>query len=198
VDGKDDTAAGLSPSSKGAAHDLNNLLATILGCAELVLLRLEAGSPVRRDLEEIRSAAERAAGLVRALNGSRGAPAAGRGASFPAATVLLVEDEEIVRRLAAHFLEEAGYRVREAADGPSALALLRDPTAGIELMVTDVRLPGMDGKDLVDAVRQVKPSLPILLVSGALAPDGADGASFLAKPYSPEQLLERVRSILRR
>ncbi len=113
--------------------------------------------------------------------------------------ILLVDDEAAVRRFATRALESRGYRVIEAEDGPSALALaLRHPEP-IDLLLTDVAMPGLNGRELAAALRTTHPGIAVLYMSGyaelALAEDGraADGAGFLAKPFTVEQLAARVR-----
>lgn len=115
-------------------------------------------------------------------------------------TVLLIEDDEMVREMARRALERAGYTVVEAADGDSALALTAD---GVEYdaVVTDVVMPGVDGRALseaLDATRRV----PVLFTSGhadsLLGERGIirAGVNFLRKPYSAEALCERVEMML--
>jgi two-component system, cell cycle sensor histidine kinase and response regulator CckA len=114
--------------------------------------------------------------------------------------VLLVEDEDGVRRVARRALELHGYRVIEAADGARALELAR-ATSSIGLLVTDVMMPGMLGPALAAAVREVVPGLPVLYMSGHT--EGAARAGlldpsipFLAKPFSPDGLVDKVREVL--
>ncbi len=127
------------------------------------------------------------------------APPAGRG------TVLLVDDEEPVRRLAERALSRHGWQVLSAETAEAALALLERPeTAPIVAIVTDMVMPGMDGAALVTAVRARlnRPRLPALLVSGyaeaslreALAE--GQGVLFLAKPYALKQLVDRLSEAL--
>jgi PAS domain S-box-containing protein len=124
------------------------------------------------------------------------------------ATVLLVEDEEIIREFTAEALRELGYRVIEAEDGPDGLHALRkslrspEETA-VKLLVTDVGLPGgLNGRQLADAARELVPELPILLISGYAGdamkqqtPLGPDMA-MLSKPFALEVLAEKVRAII--
>jgi two-component system cell cycle sensor histidine kinase/response regulator CckA len=118
------------------------------------------------------------------------------------ARILLVEDEESVRKLAVRFLGDSGYNVVEAGDVPSALAVLHHHGGRIDLLVTDVAMPGKSGVDLADEMRKVYPRLPVLFVSGY-----ADGESMkrsllpgleqlLGKPFRPEDLGNGVRSLL--
>lgn len=94
-----------------------------------------------------------------------------------AKTVLLVEDDDVVRQLTVEVLEEFGYRVHALRDAPSALELLRSDQS-FDLLMSDIGLPGMDGRALVEAARQLRPTLPVLFASG----------------YSERELLEEVRA----
>ena len=114
--------------------------------------------------------------------------------------VLLVEDEDGVRRVARRGLELHGYRVIEAADGARAVELVR-ATPSIGLLVTDVMMPGMLGPALAAAVHDIVPGLPVLYMSGyseEVAREGLLDPSipFLAKPFSPDRLADKVREVL--
>ena len=116
-------------------------------------------------------------------------------------SVLLVEDEDQVRRLAHEILSEAGYRVLATSDPESALRILAAHDQNVDLLVTDVVLPGMNGRQLSDRARAVRPLLRTLYVSGYLddrllvtGPEGPP--AFLQKPFPPEALLECIREVL--
>ena len=115
--------------------------------------------------------------------------------------VLLVEDDALVRRYTANQLRALGYRVSAATDGNDALAMLqRDP--GIDLLMTDVMMPGMNGPQLAEAARRLRPGLPVLYSSGysedVLASEGRlpPGVLLLAKPYQQAELARRLRQAL--
>jgi two-component system NtrC family sensor kinase len=117
-------------------------------------------------------------------------------------TILLVEDDEEVRRFAAEVLRDQGYKVHAAGDGPSALRLL-DSESGISLLFTDVVLPGgMNGRQLADEVRRVRPDLKVLYATGytrnAIIHQGRLDAEveLLTKPFTADALLRKVRQIL--
>jgi CheY-like chemotaxis protein len=115
----------------------------------------------------------------------------GRSAS-PA--VLIVDDEPFIRMAAADTLSDAGVTPYEAADADEALGLLGEHPE-IELIVTDVNMPGMDGVALARRVRDLRPDLGIILTSGRraiLAPELPARAEFLAKPYGARQLLAAI------
>ena len=113
-------------------------------------------------------------------------------------TILLVEDEPAVRNLAAETLRDCGYIVLEAVDGPSGLATLASE-ARVDLLVTDVGLPGLNGRQLADAARESKPTLPVLFITGyaGVALDGGlpPGMAAIAKPFSLDVLAERVAAM---
>jgi CheY-like chemotaxis protein len=116
-------------------------------------------------------------------------------------TILLVEDEQAVRTLAARALREQGYRVLSAEHGRAALVHL-ESEPDIDLLISDVVMPEMGGVDLAERTRGMRPGLPILLISGYTDSDSLrrgisdSGLPFLQKPFSPESLLRRVRELL--
>jgi CheY-like chemotaxis protein len=115
--------------------------------------------------------------------------------------VLVVEDEDDVRIYSTESLRELGFTVLEAHDGPSALRLI-DSHPEIELLFTDVGLPGINGRDLVEQARQRRPDLKVLFTTGyardAIVHQGRldPGIELLAKPFTRAQLAERVRQAL--
>ncbi len=117
-------------------------------------------------------------------------------------TVLLVEDNAEVRRYTAGVLASSGYHVLEAADGAAALTLVREYKGDIHVLVTDVIMPGMSGKDLADRIRDLRPKLQVLFISGytadVLARRGVlqEDVAYLPKPFSADSLVARVRELL--
>ncbi|HEV8463135.1 MAG TPA: PAS domain S-box protein [Gaiellaceae bacterium] len=117
-------------------------------------------------------------------------------------TVLLVEDETVVRHLVSEILSANGYTVLEAADGPSALELLRRHTAPVDLLVTDVVMPGMSGPEVAQAVTAMRPGTQVVYMSGytdqAIGHHGVleAGMAFLQKPFSADDLTRKVRAVL--
>jgi PAS domain S-box-containing protein len=116
-------------------------------------------------------------------------------------TVLVVEDEPVVRAVILEMLGEQGYRTLEAVDGPSGLRILRHD-ARIDLLVTDVGLPGMNGRQLADQARETRPDLKILFITGyaesvAMA-DGflQPGMEMITKPFDLENLSQRIRRMI--
>ena len=115
-------------------------------------------------------------------------------------TVLLVEDEAGVRAVAAEFLRELGYQVLEAEDGPAVLRMLRSG-ARMDILVTDVGLPGgMNGRQVAEIVRERRPGLPTLFVTGyageILAGQLAAGMEVIGKPFALDALATKVRSMM--
>lgn len=117
-------------------------------------------------------------------------------------TVLLVEDEDAVRDLATRILQAAGYTVLAARDGASAFERLRTGGADVELIVTDVVLPGMGGRELAERVGQLRPDIPVLYTSGhtddtVLAHGVAQNlVHFIPKPYTVSALTNKIRDVL--
>ncbi|WP_242662453.1 ATP-binding protein [Teichococcus deserti] len=122
--------------------------------------------------------------------------------SGPAGTLLLVEDEAPLRRLAERALRRAGWTVEVAEDAEAALALIESKELAPALLVSDVVMPGMDGAALARLLRPRFPAMAVLLVSGyapSMVEEGLAGDSpphFLAKPYAPAELVAQVRAIL--
>jgi two-component system C4-dicarboxylate transport response regulator DctD len=112
--------------------------------------------------------------------------------------VLLVDDEDVVRRITARILAGAGFRVLEAHDGEQAATLLATlGTNAVGLVVSDIRMPGMSGIELAAMVSERWPTVPVLLVSGQGGPPAGYPVPFLPKPFLPERLLAAVHDLLR-
>ncbi|RML54190.1 hypothetical protein APX70_03417 [Pseudomonas syringae pv. maculicola] len=117
-------------------------------------------------------------------------------------TIMIVDDEPTIRMLVAEVLEDQGYIPIEAGEGASALRIL-ESDARIDLLVTDVGLPGgMNGRQVADAAREVRPDLKVLFVTGyaenaALAHDTLEpGMHVLPKPFAIAELIGRVTELL--
>src|SRR3954468_22103304 len=116
-------------------------------------------------------------------------------------TVLVVEDEPVVRGVIVEMLQDQGYRTLQAVDGPSGLRLLR-LNERIDLLVTDVGLPGMNGRQLADQARETRPDLKILFITG-YAENAAIAKGFLqpgmemvTKPFDLDNLSQRIRDMV--
>jgi two-component system cell cycle sensor histidine kinase/response regulator CckA len=131
----------------------------------------------------------------------KGAPAS-RPETEP--TVLVVEDEEILRTTIRRLLQEQGYTVLVAPNGAAALQLMEEAEGkSIDLVLTDLRMPVMDGRQLASALARRRPSLPIVFMSGFTAQLMdlrlvSPNLAFLAKPFKNEDLLAAVRAQLTR
>jgi CheY-like chemotaxis protein len=198
------------------AHDLNNTLTVITGFSELLLGVMSECDPYRRYAEEIQRAGQYAAELTQQLlpraepppppaEASRASRAL-RGLAhehYGHETILLVEDDEAVRDAIGHELVVLGYRVVEAADGPEALRVAKGPPGRrIDLLLTDVMMPEMDGCALAARLRERQPALKVIFSSG-YARDVALGQSphrsgdgFLPKPYNAAALVHTICAVL--
>jgi CheY-like chemotaxis protein len=116
-------------------------------------------------------------------------------------TVLLVEDEDALRKLVAKVLEEGGYRVLEAANGLDAVAAAEGHRGPIDLLITDVVMPRLSGPELAQRLRNLRPGLEVLFMSGyndsRLVSRGLEEAkvNLLIKPFTPDQLADRVQEL---
>jgi two-component system, response regulator PdtaR len=112
-------------------------------------------------------------------------------------TILVVEDEVLVRMLIADQLRNAGFSVIEAADADEALALLAH-TFNVRLVLSDIQMPGsMDGVGLTRAVRSTYPAVKVLLASGQAAVlDGVEHDGFFPKPYDVVQIVNHIKMLL--
>lgn len=118
-------------------------------------------------------------------------------------TVLLVDDHDLVRRTTCAILTSAGYRVTTAANGPEAISIA-ERSPGFDLLLTDLMMPGMNGRELLQKLRERWPGLPVLMVSGMgeslkECPELFDSTFiFLPKPFQINELLEAVRTLIGR
>lgn len=211
----------------GMAHDFNNLLSAILGLADLALLEVEPESSVARDLKDIRAAAEKAAGLTQQLlafgvlrkqRSVQEDPSAEKmpleGALDPVAlddamvagpsetVVLVAEDETFVRELIGRILGAEGFKVLAAANGEHALEVARRFAGRIDLLLSDVMMPKMNGRELAEKLAAERPGIKVLFISGytddLINAQGMlpGGHYLLRKPFSPEELRRRITAEL--
>jgi CheY-like chemotaxis protein len=117
-----------------------------------------------------------------------------------AGTILLVEDEESLRTLTRNMLEQSGYTVLEACNGIEAVDLARDCSGSIDLLLTDMVMPGMNGRAVAEKVVQLYPDIRVAYMSGYTGFSTREAASFnavmIAKPFTRNALLERVSEAL--
>jgi len=119
-------------------------------------------------------------------------------------TILLAEDEQDVREVAREFLESGGYTVLEAKDGTEAVGLVEKHQGDIDLLITDMVMPGITGQELALRLREIRPNLRMLYMSGYS--DGAalnsalsdSSVRLLTKPFSRSALLRAVKELLKR
>jgi signal transduction histidine kinase len=117
-------------------------------------------------------------------------------------TILLAEDDDLVRNMVASVLKEAGYRVIEAVNGEDAVQKFRNHTGSIQLLLFDLIMPRMNGQEACDEIRKTRPEVKVIITSG-YAPDIVSrkasvdkGIHLLYKPVAPQDLLQTVRNIL--
>ena len=116
--------------------------------------------------------------------------------------ILVVDDDEDIRDVLRSFLEDSGYYVLVAESGPSGLKLAEDFPGSIDVLITDIHMPHMDGIEFARRVRAVRPEMKILYMSasgGELSPAELEpNTNFIAKPFSRQNLTERLLRILGR
>jgi two-component system, response regulator PdtaR len=119
---------------------------------------------------------------------------------FSLKTVLIAEDELLVRAVAAEILTDAGFEVIEADHAEGALETLKSRAADIALLFTDINMPGrLDGLELARHVHEIWPDIALLITSGKQSPamtQMPDGSRFLAKPYGSDQVMAQVETLL--
>jgi PAS domain S-box-containing protein len=201
-----DTGTGMSPEVKARLFEpffttKEHGKGTGLGLAMVHGILSQAGAHIRADSEpgkgttfEIRFRR----GASDALNPSDHPPPVStetRGTE----TILVVEDQQQVHLVMLRALRSAGYRVLVASKGDEALEVAQHESGKIQLLVSDIQMPGRSGRAVADELRALRPDLRTLFVSGHHEEDidhGNPRISFLAKPFTPSSLLARVRAVL--
>jgi CheY-like chemotaxis protein len=112
-------------------------------------------------------------------------------------TILMVDDEDLLLTMGQTVLSAFGYRVLTANSGQKALEIIANTENKIDLVITDMVMPAMSGRELAEHIGRLKPGTPVLCTSGYVQPsEGETGASFLQKPFSSSQLLIKVKEVL--
>jgi two-component system cell cycle sensor histidine kinase/response regulator CckA len=134
---------------------------------------------------------------------SQGTNSASQGSTRPPGgyTILVVDDEEAVRRLACRMLTWTGYQALEASHGREAIATIEQHAGGVHLVLTDIKMPGMSGRELGRQVEQRWPGKPVLYMSGFASEVFESGllevgSPFLSKPFTQDDLAHKVRGLL--
>lgn len=202
-----DPSVGASETFRAFRHEINNPLASLILNVEMLK---EGGHKDTSDLVvEIERAAKRIATIVERLEGggSRTPPRERR--RFPdsvsrapgATTILLVDDEESVRAVVTKVLLRHGHRVLEAEHGADAMRLVAGYEGNIDLLITDMYMPGLRGPEVVEKLSAMRPGLKVLYMSGYAAEDIARSevdpmVPFLHKPFTVQELSEAVETAL--
>jgi PAS domain S-box-containing protein len=206
--------------ASGVARDFNNVFGAILASSENALTALDDSSPVKEDLQAIRKATVRGVELVRQLeiygrperiaavpqvNGEAGAKDSAlpskEAAPANVTTILVVEDEELLRLAVAKALIKRGFLVIEAPDGNEAIRILADHAADIHVLLLDLSLPGISSRDVFEQAKRICPGIKVVLTSAhqrKTAEATFSGLAvdlFLRKPYTVADLVDRLRSL---
>lgn len=193
-------------------HDLNNLL-MVMSCTSTALLsRLADDDPNRTAVNAILEAGIEAAELGRQLRQHSLAlpvtnPVASVGEQESASglrTILLVDDEPQLLQLVKKALQPQGYEILEARHGPAAIATALKHRGSIQLLITDLQMPDMNGDELAAALRRDRPDMSVLYISGhadntaGRSANGRPKDSFLPKPFAMTELVGRVIDLIGR
>ncbi|MBA1154685.1 response regulator [Microvirga mediterraneensis] len=122
-------------------------------------------------------------------------------AESPLPTVLVVEDEVLIRLVIADYLRECGYRVHEAVNAEEAVSILQSPEVSVDVVFSDVEMPGsMDGFGLARWIRTNKPGTEVILTSGAersadIAATLCEAGPLLKKPYPSKDVVDRIKQL---
>lgn len=113
--------------------------------------------------------------------------------------ILIAEDEVVIRNLVRHILQAEGHEILAAADGYEALELSRRYAGNIDLLITDVKMPRMDGLELIEKLVKERPNIRVMVMSGHLSEEvrgRQSGFAFLQKPFPPRAFLSKVKEVL--
>jgi chemotaxis methyl-accepting protein methylase/signal transduction histidine kinase/chemotaxis response regulator CheB len=204
----DDTGGGIDPevrahmfepffTTKGPGKGTGLGLATVLGIVE------QSGGMIHCESQPGQGTSFRIflPAVAEPVQVVAPAPASLEGAPRGYEVILLVEDERMVRVLARKVLEASGYVIHEARNGPEGLKLCETHEGPIDLLMTDVVMPGLGGRALVEAALKLRPTMKVLYMSGhmedvVLREGIQKGTAFLQKPFTPAGLARKVRETL--
>lgn len=186
------------------AHTFNNIICVINNHANLVMDGLDPHDPKYESMVEIRLAVRRAMQLVsRFLASGQPLPAGGALAGMPGSeTVLVVEDDEKMRHAVAAMLTRHGYTVLTATSPEDACRIAAEYAGELHLLLTDALMPMMNGDELRVKIIAGRPGLRTVFISSQAAGGGvrravrADGVTLLARPFTAEVLLWKIRAVL--
>jgi PAS domain S-box-containing protein len=185
-------------------HDFNNLFTAIMVYSGLLNSKVCNDHQLQRYTEEITAAAQRGSQRVAQLLNLEHSETDQPGIHNPKkSTLLLVEDEELVRRSVEAALSMRGYKILPAANAAEATSISQNYSGKIELMVTDLGLPVISGLELAQQIRRARPDMKVLFVSGSgddpgmkeLSPGRED---FFRKPFTPAALVHKIEELLNR
>jgi CheY-like chemotaxis protein len=198
-------------------HDFNNLFTAIMVYSGLLSSKMQNDPQLQRYSEEITAAAQqgslRLAQLLRLAEletaNSSTAIASITRTEYPEefeymrATLLLVEDDDLVRQSVDAALSMRGYKILPAANAEEAMNTVRSYPGEIELVVTDLSLPVINGVELAQTIRAVRPQIKVLFMSGSVDHPhinelAADRESFFKKPFTPSALAHKIEELLNR
>jgi DNA-binding NtrC family response regulator len=111
--------------------------------------------------------------------------------------LLIVDDEPKLLDLLGRYLGRLGYEVETRGDAPEALALFQNEPDRFSMVITDLSLPGFDGEELIERMRQIRTGLPAIITSGYPYQPRGSGIGFLQKPFLPQMLVEAVEKVLK-
>jgi len=188
------------PVGSGTGLGLSTVYGIVRQTGGFVFVESAPGEGARFAIHLPRHVAEEPAQPARLLAEAQERPV---GDLTGSSTILLVEDEDAVRVFSARALRNKGYQVLEAPSGESALEKLSEDGRRVDLLITDVVMPEMDGPTLMRHVRRIRPDIKVILISGYTEDrfrdhlDGAQQVHFLPKPFSLKQLAAKVKEVLR-
>jgi CheY-like chemotaxis protein len=188
------TRPAASHLASGIIHDFNNLLTAIMVYSGLLSSKVQNDPQLQRYADEITAAGQRASELVAQLRASKMI-------ADKKPTLLLVDDEELVRRCLDTALSAQGYTVLTAASAEEAMSISRNYCSEIHLMVTDLNMPGRSGTELAREIHVARPAIKVLFVSGSnddsrMSELEAGREGFFKKPFTPSLLARKIEELL--